>query len=229
MPTPTLLSHTRTSPQAPVTCRLIQGPPAERPPDNSNVPIALPRRDAPRPALRVVMAETATRFAAHPGSTSPNEVFAFFSWLVAELLAGGAAYAAAFYPDMVSVERRVGNSTPMRRFGAESGRILQAARLDLKIISSQAARDIEGGSSMRSRRGTRAHANEQVRLRPTPVIAPRWYASLSAARLLSKISQTRAGHRARAELRTLDERMLRDIGISRSDIESIVRRDIWWE
>jgi uncharacterized protein YjiS (DUF1127 family) len=57
--------------------------------------------------------------------------------------------------------------------------------------------------------------------------APRWYVSISAMAmfLLTKIRDELAIRQAMAELRDLDDRMLRDIGLSRCDIASIGRRD----
>ena len=57
--------------------------------------------------------------------------------------------------------------------------------------------------------------------------APRWYVSISAMVifLLSKMRDELAIRRAMAELRDLDDRMLRDIGLSRCDIASIRRRE----
>ncbi|WP_454630626.1 DUF1127 domain-containing protein [Bradyrhizobium cenepequi] len=57
--------------------------------------------------------------------------------------------------------------------------------------------------------------------------APRWYVSISAMVmfLLSKMIEELAIRQAMAELRDLDDRMLRDIGLSRYDIASIRRRD----
>ncbi|WP_225705045.1 DUF1127 domain-containing protein [Bradyrhizobium cenepequi] len=57
--------------------------------------------------------------------------------------------------------------------------------------------------------------------------APRWYVSISAMVmfLLSKVRDELAIRRAMAELRELDDRMLRDIGLSRCDIASVRRRE----
>jgi uncharacterized protein YjiS (DUF1127 family) len=67
---------------------------------------------------------------------------------------------------------------------------------------------------------------------PTPTQqapnAPRWYVSISAMVmfLLSKMRDELAIRQAMAELRDLDDRMLRDIGLSRCDIASIRRPEI---
>jgi uncharacterized protein YjiS (DUF1127 family) len=57
--------------------------------------------------------------------------------------------------------------------------------------------------------------------------APRWYVSISAMVMfvLSTIRDELAIRQAMAELRDLDDRMLRDIGLSRCDIASIRRHD----
>jgi uncharacterized protein YjiS (DUF1127 family) len=59
--------------------------------------------------------------------------------------------------------------------------------------------------------------------------APRWYVSISSMVmfLLSKVSDELAIRQAMAELRDLDDRMLRDIGLNRCEIGSIRRRETW--
>jgi uncharacterized protein YjiS (DUF1127 family) len=58
--------------------------------------------------------------------------------------------------------------------------------------------------------------------------ARRWYVSISAMVmfLVSKMRDELAIRQAMAELRDLDDRMLRDIGLSRCDIASVRRREI---
>jgi uncharacterized protein YjiS (DUF1127 family) len=58
--------------------------------------------------------------------------------------------------------------------------------------------------------------------------APRWYVSIKTVVMfvLSKIRDELAIRQAMSELRDLDDRMLRDIGLSRCDIASIRRHDI---
>jgi uncharacterized protein YjiS (DUF1127 family) len=74
---------------------------------------------------------------------------------------------------------------------------------------------------------------EQVRPMP-PVRGPEleqrpaesWYASVSAAvmTLLAEVEEAYARHLAVAELQSLDDRMLRDIGLSRGEIRSALSR-----
>jgi uncharacterized protein YjiS (DUF1127 family) len=74
---------------------------------------------------------------------------------------------------------------------------------------------------------------EQVRPMP-PVRGPEleqrpaesWYASVSAAvmTLLVEVEEAYARHLAVAELQSLDDRMLRDIGLSRCEIRSALSR-----
>ncbi|WP_244443028.1 DUF1127 domain-containing protein [Bradyrhizobium sp. Ai1a-2] len=56
----------------------------------------------------------------------------------------------------------------------------------------------------------------------------RWYVSIGAMVMfvLSKMRDELEIRRAMAELRELDDRMLRDIGLSRCDIASVRRREI---
>jgi uncharacterized protein YjiS (DUF1127 family) len=58
------------------------------------------------------------------------------------------------------------------------------------------------------------------------MLALTWLASrgLTPRRLLDRLAAIDANHRLRAELSRLDERMLRDVGLSRDDIRAEVRR-----
>ena len=57
---------------------------------------------------------------------------------------------------------------------------------------------------------------------------PSWRTAISAPamRLLSKIRETYARQQAVAELQAMDDRSLRDMGISRADISSIARHGV---
>jgi uncharacterized protein YjiS (DUF1127 family) len=83
-----------------------------------------------------------------------------------------------------------------------------------------AQRDLESGQGS----AIRTHCPTPPQQLPS---APRWYVSISAMvmLLLSKIRYELEIRQAMAELRGLDDRMLRDIGLSRCDIASVRRRD----
>lgn len=78
--------------------------------------------------------------------------------------------------------------------------------------------DRQFGASIRTQYPT------QTQQAPSP---PRWYVSIKTVVMfvLSKIRDELAIRQAMAELRDLDDRMLRDIGLSRCDIASIRRHD----
>ena len=150
-----------------------------------------------------LMIETAARFAAHADRGSPNLLLAILSWVIAEFLAGCAAYAEAIHPNLAIAEDRV--------------------NLRDRMPCGPLRLDLQGEVKKGSRPASAVRLPGVSGARPKPM---RWYMSISALlmTLLSKLRKAQERRRALMELENLDERTLRDIGISRCDIESITRR-----
>jgi uncharacterized protein YjiS (DUF1127 family) len=151
--------------------------------------------------------KAATTLSYSAGHALPAMLFAFVSWAVAEILTGCAAYAEAMY-------------APPAAKGLPA-----ATKPRLTLITMQ----VNGGSAGHSHQalpGARAAALPPAEWRSkSPAAGADWRVSLMrvVAACWSSLSARRHRRRAIEELRSLDDRSLRDIGISRSDIEYIVR------
>jgi uncharacterized protein YjiS (DUF1127 family) len=140
------------------------------------------------------------------------------------------------YPTLPIVEERVGPGDPTPAAASQSRNTFPGARSGLSLISGKTRQSVENAEPFlplehrRSRPGAPSRAEYQPRTQQTRNPS-RWYPSISAAVvvILSKLRELRARRRTVIELRNLDDRTLRDIGIYRYDIESIVRRETWWE
>jgi uncharacterized protein YjiS (DUF1127 family) len=139
----------------------------------------------------------------------------FFSWAVAELIAGFAAYAEAMYSPpaskaLVPIETQVTDAS----LGAKPSR-----KLMMMQVNGSAGCSIQVRSGTRTAalptewhgHGARAHTNWLVSLWR---IVSAWWSSMR---------QAVERRRAIAELRALDDRALRDIGVYRCHIEQIAR------
>jgi uncharacterized protein YjiS (DUF1127 family) len=156
---------------------------------------------APRSILRGV-----ARFA----QAAEEILWAIASWIFTEFLDGCAAYALSMYgmPETADHEEP-GEATPC----GPPAPARSSSRPALHVISACAEADIRAG--------------EKCAARSTPMPRPRagWRIAIvaSAVRLLSNIRDGYARDRAIAELQTMDDRSLRDIGISRADISYIAK------
>jgi uncharacterized protein YjiS (DUF1127 family) len=240
MPPLKQLPYVRSKSRIQAPCRLGRYAAHERAPNYDKTPLSLPRQERPQRSFRAavsrLLAATAARFPIHAGSTFPNLPLAIFSWMTAEFLAGCAAYAEAMYPTLAIVQGRVAHRTPVPTLVSQRSNPPRGARPGLNAISSKTTSNIEGGplsllEQMRFRPEVASRSEFGAQTQQPPNSAWRWYVSVGTALkvLLSKIRQRQARRRAMTELRNFDDRLLRDIGISRCDIESIVRREIWWE
>jgi uncharacterized protein YjiS (DUF1127 family) len=146
------------------------------------------------------------------------------SWMLMQLLDGGMAYAMAMH------------GIPTGLVDGGSGDLDPSAPPDLSRNSSRPILQVIAATTegrIRARETVSApdvaqpcvSANQSARCEPTPgarsirrtaIIAP-------TVLLLSKIRQGKARRRAIAELRSLDDRSLRDIGITRGGIGYIAR------
>jgi uncharacterized protein YjiS (DUF1127 family) len=177
--------------------------------------ISLSRHDArgrsarpPWSSFKVKAATTLSYFAGH---ALPALLLAIFSWAVAEFLAGCAAYAEAFYPP----------PAPQGSMPAEAPR---GARPDLGAMTMQAT-SRPGEYGYRARPSARVAALPAERRGNSPDPHADWRIALTRLATACWSSLRRAGERRRAiaELQSLDDRSLRDIGISRPDIEYVIR------
>jgi uncharacterized protein YjiS (DUF1127 family) len=134
------------------------------------------------------------------GHALPALLLGFFSWAVAELLTGFAAYAEAMYSPPIP-EALVPIET--QSTGTERG-----SKPSVGLIAMQVNGSAESSNQARSSART-------------AVLLWRgwdWHVSI-----WSSIRRAAERRQAIAELQTLDDRALRDIGIYRCDIEHIVR------
>jgi uncharacterized protein YjiS (DUF1127 family) len=155
--------------------------------------------------------EVVTRSAVYAGIAFPNLLLAALSWATAEFLAGCAAYGQALYCTPMLVDDRLESldPEPAPAFSRE-----RARRPVLILISEQAPRLDWSVAAER----------ESARPAQTVKVGSRWYSAVVSGMtaLLSNILKAQARHQAIMELHALDDRALRDIGLSRSEIESIV-------
>lgn len=132
-------------------------------------------------------------------------LFAFMSWTIAEVLAGCAAYAQAMYPCVIEDE-------PRERLGIAAPTTSEPVALPpTRGYRSVAADPVVVAYIVRS---------ETPRVDP-----PRWSALIAGLwrEFRSEIGREIARRRAIAELRALDDRSLRDVGLSRCDIDRVAR------
>jgi len=167
------------------------------------------------PARSSLTIKAATTLSYYAGHALPALLLGFCSWAVAEMLFGFAAYAEAMYSP----------PAPSGLAPAETKAVdtLRSAKpslspMTIQVDAGSAGSGNQSGSAGRAAalpakwRGTRAD-----RLVLLMQIASAGWASLC-----------RGWDRRRAieELRSLDDRSLRDIGITRCDIEGIVRHGV---
>jgi uncharacterized protein YjiS (DUF1127 family) len=129
-------------------------------------------------------------------------LLAFMSWTIARVLAGCAAYGQSMYPCETEDE-------PRARMDNPAG----APRESLPLPQWRKPQSVAA-----------AFAVDCVAQSGTPrVDPPGWSASIASlwGELRSRISRQRARRLAIAELRALDDRLLRDVGLCRGDIEHI--------
>jgi uncharacterized protein YjiS (DUF1127 family) len=192
-----------------------------------------PRRSTVAAAARL-MVNAAAGFAACAEIAFPAFLLAVVSWIFAQALAGCAAYGEAMYPGLVGVGEPVDQRAPVRGTQSEheNPNQLESRTSGLSEISSTANDEIRGRRSFLVSRQTQSSSAAVVKTEhPERSEAPRaastgWRAFITSflARLRSRFRRGRDRRLAIAELRALDDRRLRDIGISRCDIEHLADR-----
>jgi len=191
--------------------------------------------DAPRrstvAAASQMLVMTVAGFAACAEVAFSNFLLAVVSWIFAQALEGCAAYGEAMYPGLVGVGEPVDQRDPVRGTPSEHGNPnqLPSRTSGLSEISPIANDGIRGRGRILVSRQTPSSATVLVKTesverseRPRAAAAG-WSTSIawSLASLRSRIRRGRDSHLAIAELRAFDDRRLRDVGISRCDIEHL--------
>jgi len=171
----------------------------------------------------------AARFMVKAAACAEDFLLTVVSWTFAQALAGCAAYGETMYPGFVGAGEPVDQRDPVRGTPSEHGNRnqLQSRTSGLSEISSTANVEIRGRRPFLVSRQTQSSSAAVVKTeRLERSEAPRaasagWRAFVTSfiARYRSRIRRGRDRRLAITELRALDDRMLRDIGISRCDIE----------
>lgn len=156
-------------------------------------------------------------FAHLAGHTGPNLLLAAASWIIAEAMAGCAAYGEALYGIPLTTEAAALEPAEERKAKPGAGMILVHTRDDP------------------ASRTPRSHAGLPARCAAILIDMPRegrdrspWYAPIGVfiAACWRRIRRARERRQTIAELRQLDHRTLRDIGLYACDIEHIARRGV---
>jgi uncharacterized protein YjiS (DUF1127 family) len=155
-------------------------------------------------ASSALVMKAAMGAAAFTESAFPNFLFAVMSWTIAQVVTGCAEYARAMGP-ISELDERIDHRPPTGEFeGPDQPQPSPGARSSATAIPTGCIARMEA-----------ARAN-----------SPAWGASVRSllAGFRSCIRQGRGRRLAIIELRALDDRSLRDIGISRCDIEYLASR-----
>jgi uncharacterized protein YjiS (DUF1127 family) len=232
MPIAEQLRHPRSQSSLPALLAATRRPPPAQSLDRRQALSCPPHQEASWWAVAArasrTTGEIATRFAICAGIAFPNLSLAILSRATAEFLAGCAAYGQALYctPMMVDDHLESRDPEPAPAFSRDR------AKKPLLILISERARGLGWPAAAEPERAQSGH-DAQTRIveltRPAQTVeAPsRWYRAVVAGMtaLLSNILEVQARHQAIMELNALDDRALRDIGLSRFDIKSAVSRE----
>jgi uncharacterized protein YjiS (DUF1127 family) len=189
--------------------------------------------DAPRrstvAAASQLMVKTAAGFAACAEIAFPNFLLAVVSWTFAQALAGCAAYGEAMYPGFVGMGELVDRRDPVCGTQSEHGNPNQLQSRTSSLSETIANDEIRGRRPFLVSRQTQSGAADLVKTKSverserTSAAAAGWSTSIASflASLRSRIRRGQDSRLAIAELRAFDDRALRDVGISRCDIEQL--------
>jgi uncharacterized protein YjiS (DUF1127 family) len=184
-----------------------------------------PRRSTVAAASQLIV-RTVAGFAASAEIAFPNFLLIVASRTFAQALAGCAAYGEAMYPGFVGVGEPMDCRDPVSGTPSER-RDPNQPTSGLSEISSIANDKLGGRRPFLASRQTQSSAADLVKTEYTERSEGTRAASAGSstsnasfiARFRSRISRGRDSRLAIAELRAFDDRRLRDIGISRCDIE----------
>jgi uncharacterized protein YjiS (DUF1127 family) len=200
--------------------------PVQDPNSNGERALVIPLshgRKPSRPAAMTMSAMTVkavTRISHLAEHTLPNLMVAVFSWIITETLAGCTAYAESLYPIPAAPEtvEAAPDETPRRRAADRLSLVSIHARLGVV--------NCEQPTLAPTLDQTDADTFVQPERQPGAI----WRRCSSLGNFIAactlRIRRARARRQAIAELRGLDDRTLRDIGLSASDIEYIVWHDM---
>jgi uncharacterized protein YjiS (DUF1127 family) len=181
--------------------------------------LSLPQDDARErpapPAWSSLTVKAATTLSYCAGHALPALLLGFFSWAVAEILAGFAAYAEAMY-----LPPAPKSPVPVETQATDAQR---GAKPTLNLMMMHV--NGSAGYSNQARPSARTAALPAEWRSHSATARTDWHVSLTriAVAWWSSMRQAVERRRAIAELRALDDRALRDIGVYRCDIEYIVR------
>jgi uncharacterized protein YjiS (DUF1127 family) len=148
----------------------------------------------------------------------PNLVLAIVSLMITEAMAGCAAYAEAMY------------GIPLAAAEPQAAEVPARQDVSLTLVH---AKDDFARSAPQARAGLPARTAATVVVQPDERQSgrPPWYVSVGVfiAACRSRFRKARMRRRTVTELRQLDERSLRDIGLSAADIEYMAWRGGWRE
>lgn len=196
---------------------------------HDNETIAAWQRQAPSsPQFAIAVASVAAspslfKSVAQLAEAAGGILLAVASWMLMKIFDGCVAYAMAMHgipADLVYEDSPYPEPSAPLNFRNSS-------RLILHVIEAETERQIgahEIPSALEAAQPCAA-AERAAQSEPMPTARSRWHSAIiaPAVLLLSKIRESNARRRAVAELGSLDDRSLRDIGISRGDISYIAR------
>lgn len=178
---------------------------------------AQPRPTATMPAMAMKALNGVSHFAEH---TLPDFLVAVFSWIITETLAGCTAYAESLYPipPAPGTVEAAPDETPRRRTADRLCLVSIRARLGVESCDRATLAPMLDPTDVGS--------FAQPERRPGALWLYRSSIGIFIAACALRVRRARARRQAIAELHALDDRSLRDIGLSASDIECIVWRDM---
>jgi uncharacterized protein YjiS (DUF1127 family) len=184
---------------------------------------------APHPEMSSVATATSRlmfKVVSYSAESVPVLLFAVVSWLVAEAQAGFAAYAMAMHPTPAAMDdpSKPGDPKPSTPTSDARKPRLLIISTDMEHDSERHARRLPSEPA-RIQASACGPADDMMQPTQTNSILASWHAAIGmpAVALLSKLRQVRARRQAIAELQSLDDRSLRDIGISRGAIQNVIR------
>jgi len=178
----------------------------------------------PEIAAAAVASRSFFRSAAQCADVAGESLLAVASWIVTGMLDGCAAYALAMYgiPDAI-IDETCGDTKPSK----PSAPPRTLSRPALQVVSPDRERNITAVTILSPPDTTQARASAECAARSGQTSRARsgWRTAIAIAiPLLSRFRTAYARHQAIAELKSLDDRSLRDIGISRADIGYVAGR-----